>query len=144
MKVSHTLFIFAFAVLTGCQTFRKTGKDPAQSDVSLTGRYILLSLNGEKVKVGHSVNPVPYLDLDLSGKAVSGFAGCNRFSGSLETASDSLSVGILAATKMACPEGDLEAAILTALNSGKFLWQQRRNRLILKNNTHFLVFRKAG
>ncbi|MGI9367186.1 MAG: META domain-containing protein [Rhizobiaceae bacterium] len=34
---------------------------------------------------------------------VSGFAGCNRFFGSYESSGDSLSFGVLGATKMMCP-----------------------------------------
>jgi heat shock protein HslJ len=57
--------------------------------------------------------------LTLSPDAVSGFTGCNRFHGALETDGSTVRIGPLAATRMAC-KGDrtaLERAVLDALQS---------------------------
>ena len=49
---------------------------------------------------------------------VSGFAGCNRFTGSYETDGKTLSVGPLALTRMLCPPAqmDLEALVVAGLS----------------------------
>ena len=39
---------------------------------------------------------------------VAGFAGCNRFFGSYESSGDSLTFGVLGATKMMCPPEAME------------------------------------
>lgn len=55
--------------------------------------------------------------LDPVEHRASGFAGCNRFFGSYELSGEALGFGPLAATRMACPEGEssLEARFLDAL-----------------------------
>ncbi|HWA15499.1 MAG TPA: META domain-containing protein [Gemmatimonadales bacterium] len=48
----------------------------------------------------------------------SGFAGCNRFSGTYTVAGDSLRFGPLMSTKMACPGQDqVEGGYLAALGA---------------------------
>ncbi len=56
------------------------------------------------------------LRLDSGSPRVSGFAGCNRYSGSYLLSGDSLRFGAIGATKMACPDGDaLERIVLGLL-----------------------------
>ena len=59
---------------------------------------------------------VPTLHFGEDGM-VSGFAGCNKFSGSYTVTGDELSLGPLASTKMACepPASAVESAMLEAL-----------------------------
>jgi heat shock protein HslJ len=61
---------------------------------------------------------VPTLELSADG-TVSGFAGCNTFSGSYITNGSSLSLGPLATTKMACqrPASAVEHDYLAALSA---------------------------
>ena len=51
--------------------------------------------------------------------SVNGNAGCNQFSGSLESTENGVSMGRLAATRKACPpaEMELEATFMNALQS---------------------------
>jgi heat shock protein HslJ len=61
----------------------------------------------------------PTLRLDTGAQA-SGFAGCNRFSGSFTLRGDSLSFAALAATKMYCAATDhVERVFLTILERTK-------------------------
>jgi putative lipoprotein len=54
--------------------------------------------------------------LDSGSPRVSGFAGCNRYSGSYLLSGDSLRLGAIASTKMACPDGEaLERVVLGLL-----------------------------
>lgn len=75
------------------------------------GRQAVVSvLNGTRLSIGFSAD----------GKA-SGFAGCNRFSGTFESQGTSLSFGPVATTRMACasPDGvmEQEQAFLKALET---------------------------
>jgi len=80
-------------------------------------RWAFLELNGETITV--EVNDkAPYLELNSKKASAYGFAGCNRFFGSYETAGSSLKLGALGATRMACPEGmEQEQELLTAIGS---------------------------
>src|SRR5690606_5307243 len=75
------------------------------------GRQAVVSvLNGTRLSIGFPAD----------GKA-SGFAGCNRFSGTFESQGTSLSFGPVATTRMACasPDGimEQEQAFLKALET---------------------------
>jgi heat shock protein HslJ len=74
----------------------------------------------------------PSLRLDSKEGRASGFAGCNRFSGSYQLAGDRLTFGPLLSTKMACERGmDVEAAYLDALaKTGS--WSQEKDGIVLR------------
>ncbi|PNQ74984.1 hypothetical protein C1T31_02280 [Hanstruepera neustonica] len=67
------------------------------SQKTLNGQFMIHQMNGSKL---------PLTDLTItfndSIKAISGYSGCNRFSGSYETEGNMLKIGPLASTKMAC------------------------------------------
>lgn len=58
---------------------------------------------------------------------VSGHGGCNRFSGSWQTEGDTIRIGPLASTRMACPEPqmELEAALFGALDAARTYRRER-------------------
>jgi heat shock protein HslJ len=60
----------------------------------------------------------PHLRLDARLLQVAGFGGCNRFMGSYRTQGETLELGRIAATMMACPDRmDEEQAFLAALQA---------------------------
>jgi putative lipoprotein len=68
---------------------------------------------------GAAITPVsrsaPTLKFASKDRRVSGFAGCNRFTGGYELNGANLRFGNLAVTRMACAEPTPEAALLKAL-----------------------------
>jgi heat shock protein HslJ len=76
----------------------------ATNDVNLTGTsWKLVELAGKPATSGAG-GKEPFLSFTQDGK-VSGFAGCNRFTGSFQNDDHELSFSPLAATRMACAEG---------------------------------------
>lgn len=76
--------------------------------------YVVIEVDGAPVPE----TPTPAeLTFGVDG-TVSGFAGCNRFTGSYETDGKTLSVGPLAVTRMLCPPAqmDLEALVVAGLS----------------------------
>lgn len=76
------------------------------------------------VALGDRANPTgagdkaPDLTFAAAESRVSGFAGCNRFSGTYTVVGDSLHFGPLMSTKMACPGQDqVEVGYLAALGA---------------------------
>lgn len=67
-------------------------------------RWELLELKGTPVVVGRD-GKAPYLELNSSKASAYGFGGCNRFFGSYESTGQTLELGALGATRMACPDG---------------------------------------
>ena len=74
------------------------------NNVSLTGTsWKLVELDSEPATSGAG-GKKPFLSFTEDGK-VSGFAGCNRFTGGFQSDDDELSFSPLASTRMACAEG---------------------------------------
>ncbi len=82
---------------------------------AFAGKWRVTAIYGEEVQ---SVRPVTVEFLDGSSR-VTGFAGCNRFSGSYTETGESLKLGPIAATKMACagPGMATESRFLKALSA---------------------------
>ena len=75
----------------------------------------LVELNVQAAPTGAGGRPATLL-LDQGEQRASGFAGCNRMSGSFTHSADSISFGPLAMTRMACTEGmELEQQYAEAL-----------------------------
>lgn len=104
---------FCAAVLmlsvTSCRSSRQLSAD------NLAGEWNVTTLNGKNIDGAN----VPFIGIDVDGKRVYGNAGCNRIMGSLEldaSGQGKLSFGQVAATRMMCPDMELETAVLDALN----------------------------
>lgn len=69
--------------------------------------------------------------LDAASLRVSGFAGCNRFSGSYTQTGDTLRFGALGATKMHCPDGEALERIVLSLVPRVTTWAIIDGRLHL-------------
>lgn len=84
----------------------------------VTGRYWkLIELNGKPVP---KLEQQPWFTLDEADKRLSGFGGCNNFSGSftLDTAASRLSFGQIATSQKMCIAGmEVEAAFHQVLNT---------------------------
>lgn len=71
----------------------------------LTGiTWRLAELGGKPAPLGQDGKAVT-LELTSDGNRATGFAGCNRMSGTYEVRGDSLRLGPLALTRMACDKG---------------------------------------
>jgi heat shock protein HslJ len=105
--------------------------------------WALVALGDPPAPIGATAHP-PTLRLDSKDTRASGFAGCNRFSGSFELAGARLTFGPLLSTKMACERGmDVEQRYLDAL--GKVdAWSVESGELVLRGGGAALRFRAAA
>ena len=79
--------------------------------------WSLVLLNGKPADAGNGGKPAT-LTLTTADNRVSGFAGCNRLAGAFKVAGDSLTLGPLILTRMACPSGmELEQQFTNALGA---------------------------
>lgn len=111
MERSILLLALSAALATG--TVQKCNKDGGQTtattdqasvnavDADLTaGAWLLSTLVGKPIELPEGV-PAPSLNIGTDG-SVSGFGGCNRFSGQAQLKIDKLSLPGLMRTKMYC------------------------------------------
>ena len=91
----------------------------ACSRAALAGlEWRLVELNGQPAAMGAGGRPAT-LQFDEGGR-VAGFGGCNRIAGPYTVAGDSIRLGPLVMTRMACAEGmELETAFAAALDSAE-------------------------
>ena len=110
--------VLAFA--PGCRPpAPKTPTATPGTPAALTGAWTLVELGGHTAPLGAERRPGT-IQFDTKTSKVSGFAGCNRFSGGYTASGDTVNFGPLALTKMACEEGmDLENAFTDALSRAK-------------------------
>jgi heat shock protein HslJ len=102
--------------------------------------WALAALGDPPVSIG-ATSHAPTIRLDSKETRASGFAGCNRFSGSYELAGARLSFGPLLSTKMACEHGmDVEQRYLDALGRADS-WSVQNGELVLRGRGAALRFR---
>ena len=89
---------------------------PRTGAASITGtRWVLQTLRGKEAGVGAGAK-APFFTLQGAEPRVSGFAGCNQFTGGYQLEPGKLSFSQLAMTMKACPEGmDLEREVAKLL-----------------------------
>ena len=96
--------------------------------------WSLTSLGGAPAEPGNGGKPATLTFSDVDNK-VSGFGGCNRLAGTYEVKGDSLRIGPLALTRMACPSGmELETKLGAALDAVRS-YRITGNRLDLMGET---------
>jgi heat shock protein HslJ len=124
------LFLAGYALVT----VRNMGKEAANSIPSVA------ELSANAWRPSHIGEMTVAADTDLyvqfepDGKLV-GYAGCNRFFGSYELSGNTISIGPLGTTRMACPSQQMsfEIAFIEALQSAMTV-ARAESRIALRND----------
>lgn len=122
-------------------------KTSAGTPTSLTGvEWTLVELDG-KPAVGGADGKYPQMTFESAEERVSGFAGCNRFSGRYELGDGaSIAFPAVSMTSMACPEGmELERDFGRALGrTATFVLEGNTLELLDKNGKTVAKFSRPG
>ena len=114
----------------------------AKESVSLTGvKWVAESLNGKEIKFKEAQSEV-FFTLDATDKKDSGKAGCNRFFGTYDLNESELAFSGMGATKMACPDMDIEASFFKVLEDTKS-FVIKNDKLTLKDANNVIAVFKA-
>ncbi len=99
-----------------CSAASKTGKAIAELKNTF---WKLLTVGDHQIPVAASPTNQIHITLASEGARVTGFSGCNRFTGSFKHTGNKLHFSQMASTMMAClsPEMALETEVLKALNA---------------------------
>jgi len=126
-----------------------TGDDSNLTDFEGCGTYLgdyrlndiwaLETINQEKP----GISKVPNIEFNLKEQRVSGFGGCNRITGPITINEENIEIGNLVATKMACPNMEMENQFLKAMTGKSFKFELGNNQLILSSEETELLFRKV-
>lgn len=85
-------------------------------DSRLDGTWNLVELQAKAINPKDFGQNQPTLVISLAEGRVSGSTGCNRITGTLEPIADRINFGPIAATRMACPDMEVENQMLKLLN----------------------------
>ena len=107
----------------------------------LNGTWKLQSINGQPIDTTGAPKGAPMLDFNLVENRVSGHTGCNSISGSLEVGKDTLQIGQIISTRMACANMDFEARYLESLDKKIIPFEIRGETLVLKTDIGELQFK---
>ncbi len=114
----------------------------AKESVSLTGgKWVAESLNGKEIKFKERGSEV-FITLESDNKKVFGRAGCNRFFGTYEQNESQLTFSGMGATRMACPDMDIETSFFKVLEDTKS-FIIKNDKLTLKDNNNVIAVFKA-
>lgn len=115
MSRNFVLLIALVLGLVSCSTTKKS----ESVDVSLlNGQWNITEINGKSTAYDEVL---PFVDLNIADKSISGNAGCNVMNGTFDINADNkeITFGNIATTRMMCPYMDTENSVLDALRNVK-------------------------
>lgn len=130
--------IAAAAFMTSCSSTRTMATD------DLSGEWNVTEIQGKPFTLSEGVEN-PYLAFDIVNGRIFGLVSCNRIMGNVYAGADgSMELSGIAATKMMCPDQQLEMNILTALNQVKRYGADKEGDLVLMDghNHHMLTLER--
>lgn len=140
------LFISIIALLLffqGCKTVSNTGVEDLPEADMINNSWILKSMNGEDVDQAFG-DQKPSLNINLDENKVTGFGGCNNYFGGITLSGDSIKIGPLGATMMACPEMDVEHKYMRLLESIETFEVNKSELSLLLEGVPVLIYNKKG
>lgn len=112
------------------------GASASGAPTSIVGAWTVTQLNNGNQGVESVSGPVPLTVTFLADGSVQGFGGCNSFGGPYVVGTDTIGIGPLNSTMMACgdPADQTEQQLLTALQAST-AWSLRGDQLELRDTT---------
>jgi heat shock protein HslJ len=111
--ISHLVL---FLVLFGCKAVSNGGVEDLNVIEKINNSWILASMKGIDVDV-EFVERKPQLNINTSENKVTGYSGCNNYFGKISVEGDSIKIGPLGSTMMACPTMQAEYKYMKLLES---------------------------
>lgn len=106
--------------------------------------WVLTEVNNTSLKPEMFQKQLPYMEINLKDKTITGFGGCNDFSSDLTFSYKKMKVGPIAATKIYCAEeSKIESEFFKTLSASPLIYIKKENHLILENSTGSLIFKKV-
>lgn len=134
-----TIILFSL-ILNSCGTAKDatTSLNTDMKSQPLNGHFIVSTLNSHN-KADKNLS----LNFDAEAKRVSGYSGCNQFSGTYTiTTNNSISFGPIVSTKKFCQDNDTEATFLQNLQNTTH-YSLEDNKVTLLENKKELITAKA-
>ena len=123
------------------KTFQGCGK--FLYDYRLNDIWVMEEMAGVKLKKENLMKGLPTFEFNLKEMRFSGHAGCNRLMGKIEVEGSKIKFGNIASTLMACPDMQVEHAVIGAINKKTFIYKIENMNLTLENDSIKMIFKKV-
>jgi heat shock protein HslJ/uncharacterized membrane protein len=112
-------------------------------DFRLNDIWVMEEMTGIELRKENLMKGFPTFEFNLKEMRISGHAGCNNLTGKIELKGNKIIFGNFAATMMACPDMQVERAVVDALNNKTFNYKIESLKLTLENGSIKIVFKKV-
>lgn len=132
MKKLLFFFCFVAFALVSCKS--------SKTIVPLTGvKWVVETIDGKKLQLKENTSEVS-MQFNEAEKRVNGVAGCNRFFGGYEVDGGKLKFSHMGATRMACPDMDVEQMFFKMLENTDSYSIKDNKLSLLQNGKVLAVF----
>lgn len=129
-KFSHTVIVKTKRSVDNNYTeFKGCGK--FLMDQKLHDIWVMQEMTGVEIRKENLLKGLPVFEIYLNDMRFAGHAGCNQLAGNIDIEGNKITFGEIIATKIACPDMDVEHAVLSALTNNTFKYQIDNLKLIL-------------
>lgn len=108
-----------------------TGCGKYLMDYRLNDIWLMTEMTGVELKKDDLMKGLPIFEFHLQDNRFVGHAGCNNLMGNIQVAGDRIKFGFISATKMACPDMEVESAVLAAISDQKISYKIEKGTLLL-------------
>ena len=113
-------------------------------DSRLNDIWVMEEMTGAELSKDKLLKGLPTFEFNVKDMRFSGHAGCNNLTCGIELKGNKIIFGNIAATMMACPNMEIERAVVDALNKKSFSYKIENLKLTLENQTGVkMVFKKV-
>ncbi len=147
------LVTLSLALLAACQTAQSIQTNPnsraaagssAGAPSQLNTIWALKQLNGKVISKAQFPRQLPYIDVNMRDNRVTGFTGCNRFSGAMQVTASTIKLGPLMSTKMACETiMSIETDFLNGLQTADTYKIDGKNITLFQGTTELMTLAKG-
>ena len=99
----------------------------------LDGDWNIVMIDDMRLGTDASSDLLPFIRFESSQNQISGHSGCNSFSGDASYLQNSIEVGNIVSTLIACPDMEIEEQLFEILNSPLLTFDFEGETLILSN-----------
>lgn len=119
------MFFVLSLTLIGCSSVRHVQKD------NLTGSWMMKSMSGVSLNKEELVKGLPVFNFNVAENRFYGHAGCNQLSSGIVVTDNEIEFGLFISTKMACPDMQVEDAVIRVLSGNTLHYEIKNEKMIL-------------
>jgi len=155
MKNYSLIISVSLILMVSCSTSKKqaenknnsksttvTVSNKDEADQCLHDLWAIIQIGDKSIVKDDFPSEMPMFEVHLKEESIRGTDGCNRFRGSFQATADSLTIGNLVSTQMACTNMEISKLIGKALSGKTFAYRLEKGKLLLSQDDSVVVIAK--